>query len=65
MGPVDVLTPPVGAMDEQLELAVARALRLDRRACAAYGRQFSWRRSAEEFLQSLHWLAQPPIAQAA
>ncbi len=65
MGPVDVLTASTGAMDEQLERAVARALRLDRAACAAYGGQFSWRRSAQEFLQSLHWLSQPPIAQAA
>ncbi|MBT2186880.1 glycosyltransferase family 4 protein [Sphingobium nicotianae] len=65
MGPVDVLTPAVGAMDENLVLAAAQALTLDPVACAVYGSQFSWRRSAEEFLQSLHWLSQSPIAQAA
>lgn len=65
MGPVDVLVEAVGAMDEQLDRAVARALTLDRAACAAYGRQFSWRRSAEEFLGSLHWLTEAPLAQAA
>lgn len=56
MGPVDVLTTQTGAMDTQLEVAVAKALLLDRAACAAYGRRFSWRRSAGEFLGSLHWL---------
>jgi glycosyltransferase involved in cell wall biosynthesis len=65
MGPVDVLNERVGAMDEQLEVAVARALRLSRRDCAIYGGQFSWRRSAEEFLQSLHWLAGNVLARAA
>jgi glycosyltransferase involved in cell wall biosynthesis len=65
MGPVDVLTDAVGAMDERLEVAVARALPLDRRACAAYGRRFTWLRSAKEFLGSLHWLTAVPLAQAA
>jgi glycosyltransferase involved in cell wall biosynthesis len=65
MGPVDVLTPQVGAMDERLDEAVAQALILDRAACAAYGSRFSWRRSAEEFLGSLHWLGSDALAQAA
>lgn len=65
MGPVDVLNERVGAMDEQLEVAVERALQLPRRDCAIYGGQFSWRRSAEEFLQSLHWLAGSVLARAA
>ena len=65
MGPVDVLTPQSGAMDERLEAAVTRALLLDRAACAAYGRRFSWRRSAEEFLGSLHWLGSDPVPEAA
>lgn len=65
MGPVDVLTDTVGAMDERLEAAVARALQLDQATCAAYGRRFTWRRSAEEFLGSLHWLTAAPLARAA
>lgn len=65
MGPVDVLTDRIGAMDERLDLAAQRALLLDRGACAAYGAQFSWRRSAEEFLSSLHWLDAEGLAKAA
>ncbi len=65
MGPIDVLDESVGSMDEHLSLAVARALQRDRAVCAAYGRRFSWRRSAEEFLQSLHWLSESTLAHAA
>ena len=51
-GPIDVLTSKVGAMDEDLETAIARALIRDRAACAAYARQFTWEASAHEFLEA-------------
>lgn len=65
MGPVDVLNEQVGVMDERLDAAVRRALALDRADCAVYGRQFSWRRSALEFLGSLHFLGEKAAARAA
>jgi glycosyltransferase involved in cell wall biosynthesis len=65
MGPVDVLTETTGAMDAQLDRAVTRALTLDRADCASYGADFTWRRSAEEFLGSLHWLTGTDLARAA
>lgn len=52
-GPVDVLTPETGAMDSDLDTAIASALRLDRTACAAYGRTFSWETSARQFRAAL------------
>jgi glycosyltransferase involved in cell wall biosynthesis len=52
-GPVDVLTPEVGAMDETLDAAVAAALTRDRAACAAYGAGFTWQASAAQFLDAL------------
>jgi hypothetical protein len=52
-------------MDEDLASAVGRALALDRGDCAAYGRQFTWARSAREFLASLHILRAGAVAQAA
>ena len=52
-GPADVLTPEVGAMHDDLETAIEHALAKDRAACAAYGRQFSWAASAEQFLAAL------------
>lgn len=52
-GPVDVLTPETGAMDETLDTAIAAALTRDRAACAAYGRGFTWEASAQQFIDAL------------
>ena len=52
-GPVDVLAPDTGAMDDDLAVAVAAALRLDRAGCAAAGRAFTWSASAAQFLSAL------------
>jgi glycosyltransferase involved in cell wall biosynthesis len=52
-GPVDILNDQVGAMDEDLDLAIAAALTRDRRSCGAYGRSFTWEASAHQFLSAL------------
>lgn len=52
-GPIDVLTEETGATDEDLTAAIARALTKDRRACADYGRSFTWEASARQFLSAL------------
>lgn len=52
-GPLDVLNPQVGVMDEALGAAITRALTLDRGACADYGQGFTWHASAEQFLAAL------------
>lgn len=52
-GPIDVLTPTTGAMDDDLDYAIAAALTLDRKACAAAAQAFTWRASAEQFLAAL------------
>ena len=52
-GPLDVLKPGVGVMDEDLDTAIAKALALDRAACAAYGSSFTWEASARQFLKAL------------
>jgi glycosyltransferase involved in cell wall biosynthesis len=50
-GPADLLTEGgTGAMDEDLGAAVFRALALDGEACIEFAREFSWRRSTENFL---------------
>ncbi|MEJ7927337.1 glycosyltransferase family 1 protein [Sphingobium sp. AN641] len=53
-GPVDIVTPDVGALSGRLEDAIASALRCDRAVCAAYGRRFTWSASAHQFLAGLH-----------
>jgi glycosyltransferase involved in cell wall biosynthesis len=62
-GPLDIIgtagtglgggTRPIGALDAALDRAVDRALAADRAACAAYGRQFSWAASTDQFLAGL------------
>jgi len=52
-GPVDILCRRSGAMDENLETAIAGALALDREDCLAHGRRFTWEESARQFLEAL------------
>ena len=52
-GPIDIVTPETGCLDEDLGAAIAGALGKDRFACAAYGRSFSWERAAAEFRRAL------------
>jgi len=58
-GPVDILTPGCGAMDADLDRAIAAALALDREACCAHGRTFTWEASARQFLEALAGPADP------
>ncbi len=52
-GPIDVLAPGSSGMDEDLGIAIDKALACPRGAAAAYGATFGWRRSAEQFLAAL------------
>jgi glycosyltransferase involved in cell wall biosynthesis len=52
-GPRDILTDTTGAIDQDLNRAIDRALTCDRGACIALARKFSWRTSAEQFLDGL------------
>ena len=52
-GPVDVLTEKSGAMDEDIDRAIAHALTLDPAECAAHGRSFTWEASTAQFLDAL------------
>ena len=52
-GPLDILTPGCGAMDEDLDRAIAAALKLDRESCIAHAATFSWGASTAQFLSAL------------
>ena len=52
-GPVDIVTPETGALDDDLGAAIRAALMRDRAACAAYGAGFTWAASARQFLAAL------------
>lgn len=53
-GPIDVVEEGVnGALDDDLELAVKRALKVPRQHCRQYAENHSWQRCAEIFLETL------------
>ncbi|TCM18031.1 glycosyltransferase involved in cell wall biosynthesis [Novosphingobium sp. PhB165] len=63
-GPVDILghhgcgvdeplDRPAGAVDDDLAVAIRKALRIDRADAAALGAQFSWERATDQFLAAL------------
>lgn len=63
-GPIDILGPEgrgaegdmpatVGALDEDLGVAVARALTLDRQAAAVFGMRFTWTRATDQFVDAI------------
>lgn len=57
-GPMDVVgNAPVGALDNDLARACLAALGMSRAACRTHAMQFSWRKSASQFLAHLSPIA--------
>ncbi len=53
-GPIDVIgDAPVGALDHDLRTAALKALTVSRADCREYALRFSWKASADRFLQYL------------
>lgn len=63
-GPIDILgadgrgvdgdfPATVGALDVDLEFAIARALRMDRSAAAVFGSRFTWARASDQFVAAI------------
>ena len=59
-GPIDIIPGSnAGAIDDDLRTAALKCLELDRGTVRAYAETFSWRASAEEFVQNLHVYPEP------
>jgi len=52
-GPIDIVTPEVGALSERLPRAIDAARYCERAVCAAYGASFSWEKASRQFLEGL------------
>ena len=72
-GPLDVIgadgcgavagwTRPVGAVDDDLGVAIRAALRADAADCIDYARHFSWDRCLDQFLTALAEIDELPLA---
>ncbi|MNY04814.1 GDP-mannose-dependent alpha-mannosyltransferase [compost metagenome] len=59
-GPIDII-PGSGAgfIDDDLKTACLKALELDRKDVRAYAEKFSWRASAEQFVENLQPYPEP------
>jgi len=58
-GPGDDLPMRVGMVHEDLSIAIAGALRCDRKGAAVYGAGHSWNRATDQFLAALADAMQP------
>ena len=61
-GPADDLPMTIGALDEDLALAIHKALRLDGLAAAVVGAGYSWDRATDQFVTALQDAALKPGA---
>ncbi|QYU68948.1 glycosyltransferase family 1 protein [Leptolyngbya sp. 15MV] len=52
-GPLDVVTGEVGALSDNLDVAIAAALSRDRRACTEHAAAFGWAAATDQFLAGL------------
>ncbi|BEV00315.1 glycosyltransferase family 1 protein [Novosphingobium olei] len=53
----------VGALDEDLAIAIAKALRCDRRGAAVHGASYNWDRATDQFLTALTAAATRTLAE--
>lgn len=64
-GPDADFAATIAALDEDLAIAIARALRLDRLGAAAYGARFSWATATDQFVAALESALAGPASPAA
>ena len=58
-GPADDLPMQIGAVGEDLALAIHKALRCDRIAAAVQGARNNWDRATDQFLQAVSRAIEP------
>ena len=52
-GPIDVVSPEAGVLDEDLRTACLKALAIPREAAREYSLRFTWKESARQFLDTI------------
>jgi glycosyltransferase involved in cell wall biosynthesis len=57
-GPLDIIeNASIGALDEDLRKACLKALTIDRKAVRTFAEKFTWKKTTEQFIGSLHIVA--------
>ena len=52
-GPIDVVAPGAGVLDEDLQAACLKALTMSREQAREYSMRFTWKESARQFLENI------------
>lgn len=52
-GPIDIITPETGVMDDNLREAMRKAIKLDRNKIAEQGQKFTWQAATDQFISAL------------
>lgn len=60
-GPIDVVAPEAGVLDEDLRAACLKALTIPREAARAYSLRYTWAESARQFLGHVEASRQTPV----
>ena len=60
-GPIDVVGPEAGVLDEDLRAACLKALTIPREAAREYSLRFTWRESARQFLENVEAARGKPL----
>lgn len=58
-GPGNDLPMQIGALDEDLSVAIQKALRCDKLGAAVHGASFNWDRATDQFITAVSAVAQP------
>lgn len=58
LGPLGTLSKPVGALDNDLSLAITQALGCSREAASAHGGSYSWESATDQFIAALSHASQ-------
>ena len=60
-GPIDVVTPKIGGLNDNLELAIKEALTKDPKDAREFAENFSWKHTALQFIEYVHEIPEQKI----
>ncbi|OUR96551.1 hypothetical protein A9Q84_09385 [Halobacteriovorax marinus] len=60
-GPIDVITPEIGSLNDNLEIAIREALKVDPLKARAFAENYSWKHTALQFVEQIHEIPQSTI----
>jgi len=60
-GPIDVINPEIGSLNDNLEIAIKEALKTDPKKARAFAENYSWKNTALQFVEHIHEIPESKI----